>query len=1043
MTWSEVDLRWGVTEEAVAEDRAAEICLREVDRCHPFFIGILGTHYGPLTAQEIERGALDQPAKTLARFYFRAGTGVAALEELKTRIRESGLTVRDGYRSPQELGEWIRADFEQLIERLFPASGTPDSEDVEQNSFALSRTAVYVERPALNDVLDRHFMDGRQPLVVTGEAGSGKSALLARWADRMRVEHPEALVVFHSIGASTYSADWRLLVRRLIQETAGEIPADLAVAAWRDALQRALDRAAAQRTVVIVIDALNQLDDVDNAQDLAWLPESFAPGVRVVLSTLAGTPLDEIRRRGFPEAVVAPLTAVEKREVIQKYLDFYGKELSEARTARLCAAEAASNPLFLRALLDELRQFGSYSRLDERLALYLQAQVPEDLFGMILERYEADYERERPGLVRDACSFLLAARRGLSEAELLDVIGGPEGPLPHLYWSPLFLAAESSLVTRSGLLNFAHDHIRRAANRRYGGGRGAHDDLAAYFRAREPGRRKAEELPWQLQQAERWDTLRDVLLDPPFLADIWEVNRTDLKRYWANLESRAGLNPAREYRPFLDQCERLGQYALFVANLLDDSGYPKEAGRIYEYLADHVQDPKSYAGILGNLALLRKRSGDLDGAYELHQREEAICRELEDEEGLQRSLNHQAQILSIKGKRREALDLHKEEEALARKRGDSVGLAACLGNQAIIQRKQGNTDDALALHREEEQLYRRAGDRMGVQDALFNQAIVYWQKGEFERGLGMFVDRERQARELGDRRWLAKAVGMQGVVHQSVGRFNQAFDCFEEQARICREIHDWTDWLSALNNAGRILVKLGRHREALARLAELERLCREHESPGALQACLQNQGEAYLAGDDARRALSCFQEQERICERIGDLPGLGAAIGCQGLAWQRLGRAAEALALRKREEAIARQLDDPDMLQVSLTYQAELLGEAGDYDAAFAMYSAADEIARRIHAWDGLRVSLGMSGALHEQLGHKAEALAAYREQQQLARDVGNRYAEEPRASQSGQGLGRNEGSGWCIACDSPTGDARHRSDRRGKGGRQSGGHSR
>ena len=107
VTWSEVDLRWGVTEEAVAEDRAAEICLREVDRCHPFFIGILGTHYGPLTAREIERGALDQPAKTLARFYFRAGAGVAAIEELKTRIRESGLTVRDGYRSPQELAEWI------------------------------------------------------------------------------------------------------------------------------------------------------------------------------------------------------------------------------------------------------------------------------------------------------------------------------------------------------------------------------------------------------------------------------------------------------------------------------------------------------------------------------------------------------------------------------------------------------------------------------------------------------------------------------------------------------------------------------------------------------------------------------------------------------------------------------------------------------------------------------------------------------------------------------------------------------------------------
>ena len=38
LTWSDVDLRWGVTEEAVTADKTAEICLREVDRCRPFFI---------------------------------------------------------------------------------------------------------------------------------------------------------------------------------------------------------------------------------------------------------------------------------------------------------------------------------------------------------------------------------------------------------------------------------------------------------------------------------------------------------------------------------------------------------------------------------------------------------------------------------------------------------------------------------------------------------------------------------------------------------------------------------------------------------------------------------------------------------------------------------------------------------------------------------------------------------------------------------------------------------------------------------------------
>jgi hypothetical protein len=370
----------------------------------------------------------------------------------------------------------------------------------------------------------------------------------------------------------------------------------------------------------------------------------------------------------------------------------------------------------LRALLDELRQFGSYLRLDERLALYLRARVPEDLFAMILERYERDYEGQRPGLVRGVCSCLLAARRGLSETEMLSVLGGPEEPLPQLYWSPLFLAAESSLVTRSGLLNFGHDHIRRAANRRYPCGEETHGRLAAYFRTRDPGRRKAEELQWHLLQAHDWGGLRDLLLDLPFLAAIWERSRRDLKHYWAALEANAGINRADAYKPFVESPERLGHYWLFVTNLLEETGYPKQAAAIYEYLANREQPPVAHAQILGNLAMLQKRFGDLDRAYDLHRREEAIFRELNDDAGLERSVADQAHILTLKGKLREALELRKEEESLARKRGDQVSVAACLGSQALIEAKLGNMSHALDLHREAERLYRAAGDRQGVQN---------------------------------------------------------------------------------------------------------------------------------------------------------------------------------------------------------------------------------------------------------------------------------------------------------------------------------------
>ena len=45
----EVDLRWGVTQEQAEGGHALDICLREIERCKPYFIGMLGDSYGSLT----------------------------------------------------------------------------------------------------------------------------------------------------------------------------------------------------------------------------------------------------------------------------------------------------------------------------------------------------------------------------------------------------------------------------------------------------------------------------------------------------------------------------------------------------------------------------------------------------------------------------------------------------------------------------------------------------------------------------------------------------------------------------------------------------------------------------------------------------------------------------------------------------------------------------------------------------------------------------------------------------------------------------------
>ncbi|ETR68436.1 MAG: hypothetical protein OMM_10527 [Candidatus Magnetoglobus multicellularis str. Araruama] len=44
LSW--VDLRWGVTEEQAENGHVLSICFTEIEKCSPYFIGILGQRYG-------------------------------------------------------------------------------------------------------------------------------------------------------------------------------------------------------------------------------------------------------------------------------------------------------------------------------------------------------------------------------------------------------------------------------------------------------------------------------------------------------------------------------------------------------------------------------------------------------------------------------------------------------------------------------------------------------------------------------------------------------------------------------------------------------------------------------------------------------------------------------------------------------------------------------------------------------------------------------------------------------------------------------------
>jgi tetratricopeptide (TPR) repeat protein len=1059
VTWFDVDLRWGITDEQTAEGQVLPICLAEIQRCRPYFIGLLGERYGwvpdeihrdliarqpwlaehlhrSVTELEVLHGVLNNPDMAEhAFFYFRdpayvdslpAGMQAAFREEvnpdevaergkgearrraeerrrrlgdLKERIRNSVRQgrlknpVRENYAGPQALGELVYQDLKRIIDLQFPEGLLPDSLDreaFEHEAFARSRTRIYVSRPEYLALLERHADGSGPPLVVLGEAGAGKTALLANWALAYRDRHAEGsapplksiwqrfnspfkaasppqkppLVILHLIGATAASADWISMLRRLMAELQrrfqipGQIPdrpekLSTAFANW-------LHLAAARGRTVIILDGLNQLEDKDGAQDLVWLPPVIPDNIRLILSSLSGRPCEELKKRGWlaSSLTVEPLTVDERRELIHAYLEQYTKELGSDLEARVAGARQTDNPLYLRTLLEELRLYGDHQTLSKKLTDYLEADTAERLYEKVLTRWEDDYDRDHPGLVKDAMTLLWAARRGLSEAELLDLLGQESHPLPAAFWSPLYLAAEASLVNRGGLLSFGHDYLGRAVRRRYldrpEEQQHSHLRLAGYFQGQEISSRKIEELPWQFSQAQAWPRLYEALADLQFLAAAWKANEFEVKTCWAKVEACSPMRILDAYRGVQENPDRHAtDHVWVVLKLLEDTGHLNESQGLRSYLAEcfaQAGDLNNLARVLHGAAEVCRVQGDLERAMEMQKRIEVVFRRMEDWEGLAHCILGQAQILMIQGDPDGASRLLKDQERLCRDHGHLRILAALLSDQALILKTKGDLDGALALLAEQERICIQTGDMSMLLLCHERQSQIFRIRGLLGEAMEKLKRAEQICRDLGD------ILGLQG--------------CLGSQALILRDRHDPDG--------------------ALSLLEEQLRLCRQLNDPLGAARSIGNMVPIFIVKRNLDKAESLLDEHENLCRRLNHVWGLQAGYACRAIILRTRGDVGGALNLLKEQERLCRNLDDPGELAGSLGNQAVMLADQNDLDGALALLQEAEAIYRRLRDLEGIAKTAGNKANVFRKQGKNEKALASFEDEAALYRQLGD-----------------------------------------------------
>ena len=738
------------------------------------------------------------------------------LARLKQKIRgacDKGVCeLREDYANPEQLGEWILEDFTKLIDRLYPKDQAPDPLEQEASRhevYAQSRRLAFVGREDLLHSLNEHVAKGNNPLVLTGDSGCGKSALLAEWVARWRKDHPHDLIIQHYFGSTPGSADWQGLVHRILRELKQAFAITDDIPFQPDALRSALNdwavKAIGSRQIVLVLDALNQLDDDGEARQLGWLPVVFPANFHVLVSTLPGESLDALRRRGWAELHVPLFHRLDIASAAKAYFKVFSKTPPSNIVAKLESTPSTYNALYLRAVLDELRQFGKHEELETKADHYLSAPDLPDLFNRILARWERDYGAD---LVTESLSLIWASRHGLSEAEILDLLGEDGQRLPRAKWTPLYLAVESNLTQGFGLLKFSHSYIRKAVCGKYlktvETQKSKHQRLAKYFDIRKDiYPRKVAELFWQLRKAGAWDELAEQLKHADLVQETWNTNHFDVSSSWTELETFLPGSLSKIYAFILGnpdgyvwlsgRHEGTAHFLFMLAWTFRFCGYTNESFVLCDTVLKHFSDgnpeiPCNAVILQCCLFIERGISDDLQTAWELLLKLSQVVHGTNNYRITSQIMSAQETILLENNQTEDALRVIQKHKELLQEINDRHGLADCLGNEAVACTQMGKSETALKFHQQEENLCRELGDLDGLQMCLGNQANVLATKGLFQEALSLLIEQEHICSRIGKMASLANCYSNQAFLYAKQKQLDRAAELLKRQEILARHM---------------------------------------------------------------------------------------------------------------------------------------------------------------------------------------------------------------------------------------------------------------
>ena len=594
ITLTPIDLRWGVTDREAKSGMILELCLKEIERCQPFFIGILGSRYGrslqledlkankmlleqykwliediknglSITEIEMQFAVFRRQHHANALFFIKRnkvpidekiGKLISKITteglDLTLQIDERAIPSRKDcyyfayYDTPNELSEMVEKALTRSFESLFPNNQGDDEwtrEKRAQAAYLNELCDIYVPQ-SQNEftVFYMNQMHSRYVMITSNEeCFYGKSAFVANWMKEKQNENTHNFI-FHSIGVGYLEGNQKKILKRLCLEVSSLYGLDFQVDEeeerrkdFSSILTKLLEEIKDGKPLFIILDGLQHLSDYDGSKMLEWIP-IIPENVSLIVTVPHHDTTQEVFHRRYDSyQILKSFELNEVRLFVEKYLKKFGKRLSEQQLESILFAFSLAQPP-PKGWRDILTL---KSLLNELVLLGSYDLLDERIAYYCKDRlshfYDRMFERMEGDYGLETVGLILClitySRAGLSESEIIEI-----SDATIMQWSYIYYAILHLLTLKNGKYYINKITIITAITERYGKNENKVRQLLIFHFSHSSDFRAKEECMFQYYHLRDFQSLYSTLLDTNVFSRMcMNSGFTQLSLYWTTL----------------------------------------------------------------------------------------------------------------------------------------------------------------------------------------------------------------------------------------------------------------------------------------------------------------------------------------------------------------------------------------------------------------------------------------------------------------------------------------------------------------------------